>query len=144
MRDALFRTYHKLERVLAPGLEYSQHLYEPVLDDIVKPDTVWLDLGCGHQLLPEWRADRETRIVGRCRNVVGLDYDTASLKKHKTIRRLVRGAASHLPHPDETFDLVTANMVVEHLDDPAAQFREVRRVLPFLFQYFSSHTKTFQ
>ena len=36
--------------------------------------------------------------------------------------------AERLPFRDGSFDLVTANMVVEHLDDPQRQFREIARV----------------
>ena len=34
-----------------------------------------------------------------------------------------------LPFKSEAFDLVTANMVVEHLDNPGEQFREISRIL---------------
>ena len=36
---------------------------------------------------------------------------------------------SQIPLRDNTFDLITANMVVEHLDDPVRQFQEILRVL---------------
>ena len=35
----------------------------------------------------------------------------------------------HLPFPDASFNAVLAHTVVEHLSDPLAAFREVRRVL---------------
>ena len=61
--------------------------------------------------------------------VVGLDYDHLSLTKHQTITNRVRGSISRLPFPDATFDLVTSNMVFEHLDNPVVQLQEVHRVL---------------
>ena len=54
-----------------------------------------------------------------------------SLRKHATIENLVRGDLSFLPFSDNEFDLVTANMVVEHLQDPMTQFREIYRVLKY-------------
>jgi ubiquinone/menaquinone biosynthesis C-methylase UbiE len=41
----------------------------------------------------------------------------------------VAGNIAALPFKDASFDLITANMVLEHVDDPAAVLAEVRRVL---------------
>jgi SAM-dependent methyltransferase len=41
----------------------------------------------------------------------------------------VKGDISHLPFKDESFSLVTANMVVEHLATPDVQFAEIARIL---------------
>jgi ubiquinone/menaquinone biosynthesis C-methylase UbiE len=74
--------------------------------------------------------DREQfDVVGESRLVIGMDYDLPSLHKHKAIERLLVGDVSRLPFPDQTFDLVSANMVVEHLTDPAASLAEIRRIL---------------
>lgn len=129
MHKALDNFYGRARGVIAPRLCYSQEVYERVLDEYVKEGAVWLDLGCGHQILPHWRAEEERKLVGRCRAVVGLDFDAKSLTRHASIRHRLRGDIAHLPFADNTFDLATMNMVVEHLSDPAVQFREVRRVL---------------
>ncbi len=39
------------------------------------------------------------------------------------------GDIHKLPFPDESFMLITANVVVEHLEDPKLAFAEIRRVL---------------
>jgi ubiquinone/menaquinone biosynthesis C-methylase UbiE len=129
MRSALSRFYWRARRLVAPGLCYSQEVYERVLEEYVAPGSVWLDLGCGHQILPPWRAEQERRMTARCRTVVGLDYDAKSLAHHESIRHRLRGDIARLPFHDDTFDLATMNMVVEHLSHPGVQFREVRRVL---------------
>src|SRR5438093_9909076 len=129
LRQLLFRIYWALERVMAPGLKYSHDLYEDVLESQVQGDTTWLDLGCGHQILPLWRAAQEERLVERCKSVVGIDADRPSVSKHRTIRLRVAGDIGRLPWRDGTFTLVTANMVVEHLDAPGMQFAEIARVL---------------
>ena len=129
LRQLLFRIYWALERVIAPGLKYSHDLYEDVLESQVQGDTTWLDLGCGHQILPLWRAAQEERLVERCKSVVGIDADRPSVSKHRTIRLRVAGDIGRLPWRDGTFTLVTANMVVEHLDAPGMQFAEIARVL---------------
>jgi SAM-dependent methyltransferase len=129
MHKALYNFYRRARNGIAPGLCYSQEVYERVLEEYVADGAVWLDLGCGHQVLPPWRAAEERRLVGRCRAVVGLDFDAKSLTRHESIQHRLRGDIARLPFADDTFDLATMNMVVEHLSDPAVQFREVRRVL---------------
>lgn len=128
LRAKLFDTYCALRDRIAPGLRYSQHFYEQRLA-AAAPDVDWLDLGCGHRVLPEWRGDAERAIVGRAGSATGIDFDMPSLARHRSLRRLVRGDIASLPFRDASFDLVTANMVVEHLDDPERQFREIGRVL---------------
>jgi len=128
--DLLAKSFYTTARkIIAPNLCHAQSLYEKVLSSYVDSNTKWLDLGCGHQVLPSWRLEQEKKLVGRCRSVVGIDYDSGSLKAHKSISERVRGSITELPFRDNYFDLVTANMVVEHLDKPDAQFHEVFRVL---------------
>jgi len=118
-----------MERLIVPKLQYSQSVYEEVLGAAIKEEIRWLDLGCGHQVLPPWRFEQERKLIGRAGTVVGLDADWPSIEKHRSIRLRLVGGISMLPFRASTFDLVTANMVVEHLDNPELQFREVQRVL---------------
>ena len=80
-------------------------------------------------MLPKWRENEERWLVKACRHVVGIDYDMESLKVHSTFRNRLRGDITTLPFKAESFDLTTANMVVEHLDNPLDQFREINRCL---------------
>jgi ubiquinone/menaquinone biosynthesis C-methylase UbiE len=129
MRTRLYKLYWKMRDMIAPRLTHSQHLYEEVLKGHVRNDTMWLDLGCGHQVLPFWREQQEKDLVGNCGTIVGMDFDLPSLQKHRSISLRVRGDINTLPFKDSSFDLVTANMVVEHLATPAIQFREISRIL---------------
>jgi ubiquinone/menaquinone biosynthesis C-methylase UbiE len=129
VRDQLRELYWKAERLLVPGLQYSQQTYEEELFQIVQPGIDWLDLGCGRSLLPPWRAEREKQLTARARSLVGIDPDLAALDDNHSLTDRVAGDASRLPFRDGMFDLVTANMVVEHLADPVSQFREIARVL---------------
>ncbi|HVX40430.1 MAG TPA: methyltransferase domain-containing protein [Gemmatimonadaceae bacterium] len=118
-----------MHRRIAPTVRYSQIDYEEFLFRRAGHATAWLDLGCGHRLLPEWRGAAERRLLSLVPFVVGADYDFDSLRAHRSIRHRVRADARQLPFPDEAFDLITANMVVEHLDDPERQFADIARIL---------------
>ena len=106
-RQALYRVYWSMRRHIAPRLRYSQYLYEEVLQRHVGRDTKWLDLGCGHQVLPSWRAAEEKRLVETCKMVVGMDCDLPSLKNHRHISLRVGADITRLPFKDELFDQQT-------------------------------------
>jgi len=131
-------------RWLGLDLTHSQRRYAALLEELVPSGAAWLDLGCGRQLLPEWACDweRQRALARRARILIGLDMDP-SLKEHNLIEALVYSDAQHLPIRTESLDLVTANVVVEHIEDPLALLHEIRRVLvpagQFIFHTPNSH-----
>ncbi len=122
-------TYRKIERKITPGLRYSQAVYEEVLTKLVTPETRWVDVGCGHSVLAEWRPNRERLLVSRPASIIGVDIDREAALRHRSIKDIRIGSIYDLPIESNSADLVTANMVVEHLDQPARAFTEVKRVL---------------
>ena len=136
------QVYWKLRSAIAPKLRYSQCLYEDILAREAISGITWLDLGCGHQVLPEWRANEEKALL-RDKTIVGIDCDFPSLTRHPNLSLKVCGNIGRLPFRDSSFDLVTANMVVEHLDDPGPQFQEIGRILKpggrFIFHTVNRH-----
>ncbi|HEY7547163.1 MAG TPA: class I SAM-dependent methyltransferase [Blastocatellia bacterium] len=121
--------YYRLQRRIVPGLKYSQTIYEETVREHVRDGARWLEAGCGHQIFPDWRAREEQEAVNRAEMVVGVDLDFEGMKKHRTIERVVYSNLEHLPFASQSFDLITCNMVVEHLADPSAVFKEFYRVL---------------
>lgn len=110
-------------------MRYSQYFYEDILRCHITPQTRWLDLGCGRSVLPPWRAQEERELTQIPMSAIGIDYDFASLRGNESLRGKLRGDIERLPFPDSTFDLITANMVLEHVRDPQILFAEVFRVL---------------
>jgi ubiquinone/menaquinone biosynthesis C-methylase UbiE len=129
MRGICFKFYWKVKKVIASDLKYSQTIYEEVLRQHVANMCYWLDIGCGHQLLPRWRLDQERELVQQAKVVIGLDYDIASLKKHRIICHRIQGDILRLPFANSSFNLLTSNMVFEHLKEPRIQLKEVSRIL---------------
>jgi SAM-dependent methyltransferase len=132
MRRALYRFYSACQRILAPGLRNSQYAYKEALTQSIPRDTPWLDLGCGHMLFPDWMPGakaEQAKAFTQSKLVVGIDYDFPSLQKHEGIRNRVRGDIQRLPFADGSFGLVSANVVIEHVEHPDALLAEIRRVL---------------
>jgi ubiquinone/menaquinone biosynthesis C-methylase UbiE len=97
----------------------------------VQDGDVVLDIGCGPGAdLPDL-----AEATGAAGRVIGLDRDPDALTKAAARTdgqpqvRLARCDAHDLPLADAAADRVHADRVVQHLADPAAALREVRRVL---------------
>jgi ubiquinone/menaquinone biosynthesis C-methylase UbiE len=129
MRDRLYRFYWWLEKKMVPGLRSSQYAYFEALSAHFPPNARWLDVGCGHNIFGSWMTGEEREIVSRARSVVGIDLDLESIRDHKTIRNRVLCTLENLPFPDGAFNVISANMVVEHVQDPVGALRAIHRVL---------------
>ena len=82
-----------------------------------------LDVGCGTGTMLTYLA--------RFGNAEGVDIDTEAIEycRARGLTQVSQSAADSLPFASDTFDLVTALDVVEHIDDDLGVLREVRRVL---------------
>jgi ubiquinone/menaquinone biosynthesis C-methylase UbiE len=129
VRRRFFQFYFKLKGVIAPSLRHPQAFYGDAIKESIRPGVSWLDLGCGHQVLPSWCGVDDQELVKPAKHFIGFDYDLEALKAHQSLSMRARAEISHLPLRDGCVDVVTANMVVEHLDAPDVQFREISRVL---------------
>jgi ubiquinone/menaquinone biosynthesis C-methylase UbiE len=119
----------RLKRLILPHLQWNQQIWGETIKCSLTHPVRWLDSGCGWRLLGKDLEPLENELVSRAGLVVGVDLDFPHLGKHVNISRRICASLGSLPFPDASFDLVTCNMVFEHLSDPAAIFREMSRVL---------------
>ena len=121
--------YWALERLIVPTLRHAQFHYYTTLKEVVARDCSWLDLGCGHQMFNPWMKSEEQEISARSKNIVGIDLNLDSLQRNVAVDSKVLGSLEHLPFHSDAFDLITSNMVVEHVMQPRRLLDEVYRVL---------------
>jgi SAM-dependent methyltransferase len=94
-----------------------------LLDEALRPGTVALDAGCGRTTRLRDYRDRITRLVG-------VDMDEAAGRENPFLDEFLPADLNEsLPFEEDSFDLVYANFVVEHLTHPDRGFAEWRRVL---------------
>lgn len=75
IRKFFDKIYWKMKGYIAPSMKYAQTLYEETLAFHISSDTEWLDLECGHNVLPPWRSKEEKSLVKHSKRTVGMDYD---------------------------------------------------------------------
>jgi SAM-dependent methyltransferase len=77
-----------------------------------------LDVGCGAAFRPLYLEDYPADLI------TGVDPEYAAHPFH-----FEQGRAEALPFPDQWFTTVVCATALDHVDDPAAAVRELRRVL---------------
>ena len=100
--------------------------YASLVAEHLSPNTQWLDAGCGSRLLEDDMDPLENWLAAHCRSIFGMDV---GLTSNLNIKSLLQGSLYRLPISDNSLDLITCRMVVEHLDRPAEAFAEVARCL---------------
>jgi len=120
--DETYRHHHETRRsvdFVFGGSDRSALFHEWVGG----PGVRVLDLGCRYGAM--------TRSYAEGNHVVGMDVDREALAEAARlgIETLWADATEPLPLPDETFDVVVAGELLEHLPFPERTVAEARRVL---------------
>lgn len=112
-----------LDRILYPSFSdnWDDDLFRERILPSIRPGTELLDLGAGAGLV------QAMRFRGIANKVCGIDLDPRVVENpHLDEGRIAD--AGHIPYGDSVFDLVFADNVMEHLDDPESVFSEIARV----------------
>ncbi len=117
--------YRKCEEIFArwyPGFRNAGEQYQDIVADLVTPETLLLDLGCGRTSL----AAEQIQGAKRC---VGVDLSFADLQHNRAVAHAVLADGDALPFADNCFDLIISQWAVEHFERPEPVFAQIARIL---------------
>jgi len=100
-----------------------ESLVQRICSRIKTADAQILDVGCG--------TGANLKMLARYGHAEGVDIaeQAVAFCRERGLDGVKLGAIEQLPYDDESFDIVTALDVIEHLDDDVAGLREIHRVL---------------
>jgi SAM-dependent methyltransferase len=113
-----------MDQVFYPdfGHRWDDLIFRDLVLENLTNDKDLLDLGAGAGIVPQMS------FRGRAKMVCGVDPDERVMENPFLDEAKV-GMGDAIPYPDRRFDVVIADNVLEHLDDPERVFREIARVL---------------
>ena len=118
------RVVRRLDAILYPQYQNSwdnKLFREEILGTVDRSMTV-LDLGAGAGVVAEMN------FRGVVKKMCGVDPDPR-VEQNPHLDEAKMGIGEAIPYPAETFDVVFADNVLEHLEQPVGVFQEIARVL---------------
>lgn len=105
--------YPSLVKSLSRGVRYVKHV----------PQGKLMDVGCGDGSYIQY-------MQGLGWAVKGIDFDPKAVSNARTKGLMVQlGDLAQQQYPDNSFDVVTINHVIEHVPEPLGLLQECRRIL---------------
>lgn len=117
--------YRRCQEIFArwyPGFRNAGEQFRDIVADLVTPDTLLLDLGCGRTSLAAEPMQRASRSVG-------VDISLQDLQHNHALSDLILADGELLPFADSSFDLVVSQWAVEHFERPGLVFAQIARIL---------------
>jgi len=113
-----------LDRKLYPqhGPNWDDLLFRQHIKEVLDKDCHVLDLGAGAGIV------KQMNFRGCAARVCGIDPDDR-VRANPYLDEGRTGVGEAIPYSDQSFHVVFADNVLEHLEHPEAVFREVARVL---------------
>lgn len=101
---------------------WDDQLFRQKILEVIGPEKSVLDVGAGAGIV------KAMNFRGLAKEVCGVDLDSRVTSNPYLDQGLVSDAGE-IPYPDDRFDVVFADNVMEHLDQPEQVFAEIARVL---------------
>lgn len=121
-KETRLAKYPKFLQRLFNSIPTVHDVYDDVFKKYVCKENVLLDAGCGKKgILNKYK--------GQFKYAVGMDLSAAAVQQNTSLDSYVLGNLEYIPFPDNTFDIIISQWVVEHMSDPEECFREFYRVL---------------
>lgn len=118
-----YQTLDQFIKKYYPGYEGDVGFYfKKLLDHVVVDGSSLLDAGCGRQ-------SYGGAFYKRAAKKVGIDLDAKAAKENTALDTVTQGSLERLPFPDASFDIVVAQWVFEHIQNPKTCAEEISRVL---------------
>jgi SAM-dependent methyltransferase len=114
--------YRDKYKKINPSWLDSVSIYRDEILKNIHPKSIFLDIGCGH-------SNALAKVSQITSYTYGIDPDKEALSKNVYYNNLLVGSADKLPFQDNTFDVVAAAWVAEHLQNPEIVLEEIYRVL---------------
>tara|TARA_A100001388_G_C28636476_1_gene434886 strand:- start:125 stop:844 length:720 start_codon:yes stop_codon:yes gene_type:complete len=105
--------------------------YYSRINCLINKDYLILDFGAGRG---SWAEDKSLfrkktrRLIGKVKKVYGCDIDKA-IYSNKNIDEILEIKDGKVIFPGESIDLITADYVLEHIENPKEFFKEIDRLL---------------
>lgn len=105
-----------------PGWQPATERYAGLVRTRLRPEARLLDIGCGRGGLVE-------QLDHPLAQMIGVDPDWVSLREHRLALPRAAAFSHRLPFTAQSFDVVMASWLLEHLERPSSTFNEIGRVL---------------
>lgn len=105
-----------------PNYRFSNDFFEDIIKGQLQKDVRWVDLGCGKNALVD-----EFQECGA--TAIGLDRIIHPELNPAANAPFIRGDVAQLPFKDDSIDLFSSNVLMEHLPDPQRALNEMHRCL---------------
>lgn len=107
------------------GDKHPNLIFEEKVLELLRPSSTVLDIGCGRS------APNLRRLTGRAARLIGVELVefTPETKAIPELELYINDMANLKDIADASIDLAYCRAVMEHVDQPLACYREIRRVL---------------